>query len=283
MKKNIFKKIFNKLTLRFSTFDLLTLLIGFLFIGFIGLFFLRKMEWKVVYIKVSPEDFFWSEKNPPYWLVNSVQVGDAERDGLGREVVKVLDVRSYEKKEQSKSLFLKTKLYVVFNKRKNQYFFRSRPIGVGSPIQLQLSSVYLRGVVIDIEGLKQPREWQERIVEANVLKYSESFPETTGIQPWETEAIKIGAKMKDSQNRVVAEVIDKQVMPAKKIVVTDNGRVLLAHDPIKKDLKLVVRLKTHKENNVDYFIDEYKIKVNSSFPLFLPNIDIWPTVTKIIN
>jgi len=138
------------------------------------------------------------------------------------------------------------------------------------------------GLISFIEGVEDKRVWEEKIVEARVTLLSGIFPETLGIFPWRAEAIKIGDEMKDTQGRVVAEVLEKRVSPAEKIVTTADGRVFTRQDPIKKDVILVVKIKTVKEEGVNYFLDVFKVKVGQAIFLSFPEIDIYPEITKII-
>jgi hypothetical protein len=275
-------RFLKKISKRLTIFDYISIALAAGVIVILGLFFFRRLEWVEVEVKVAPADFFWSEKQPPYWLANNLSVGDSELDSLGRKVVEVTEVRVFEREEDKKVIYLRLKLRAVKDSRKKQYRFKSKPLAIGESVELQLSNIFLNGLVIYIEGVPDTRVWEEKVVEAKVAHWSEIFPETLGMLPWRAEAIKIGDEMGDTQGRVVAEVLDKKVKPAEKVVVTDDGRVLLRRDPIKKDVTLTVKLKTFKQEGVNYFLDDIKVKVGSPFLLALPEIDIWPEITKII-
>lgn len=265
-----------------TIFDYISIALAAGVIVILGLFFFRKLEWVEVEVRVAPADFFWSEKKPPYWLANNISVGDFELDSLGRKVAEVLEIRVFERGEDKKAVYLKVKLRAVKNRRKNQYLFKSKPLGIGSSIELRLSRVFLTSLVTFIEGVPDTRVWEEKIVRVRWMIRSDVFPETLGVMPWKAEAVKVGDQMRDTQGRVVAEVLEKRVRPAEKIVITANGRVFVRLDPIKKDVTLMVKLKTFKQQGVDYFLDDFKVKVGSSIFLSLPEIDISPEITNII-
>ncbi len=275
-------RFFKKTIKRLTIFDYISIALAMGIVIILGLFFFRRVEWVEVEVKIAPDDFFWTEREPPYWLANSINVGDQELDGLGRKVVEVLETRIYESAEDKKDIYLKLRLRAVRDSRKQQYLFKSKPLEVGSPIKLRFSQVFLTGLVTYIEGIPDTRVWEDKVVEARIVEWFDVFPETLGALPWKAEAVKIGDQMKDTRGRMVAEVLEKTVKPAEKIVVTADGRVFVRRDPIKKDVTLVVKLKTFEQEGVNYYLDDVKVKVGSSIPLFLPEVDIWPEITKII-
>lgn len=277
-------KSLKKLTKRLTVFDYLSLALAIGVILIIGFFFLRKWEWVEAEIKVAPESYFWLEGvNSPHWLANKINVGDYELDGLGRKMAEVLDTRIYESGGVGeRTVHLKIKFRVIRDWRKKEYLFKSRPLQIGSPVELRLSRVFLTGLVTYIEGVPDTRVWEEKIIEARALMLDEIFPETTGLMPWVVEAVEIGDKMYDRQERIIAEILDKKVRPAEKIVQTSSGRVLIQTDPIKKDLFLKIRLKTVKEDGINYYLDDIEVKVDRTVPLHLSNIDINPVITKIL-
>jgi len=282
MKIGYFIKFLKKISRRLSVFDYLSIaLIGGVIIA-LGLFFLRKVEVVEIEVKIAPDSVFWRGAMAPFWLANSINVGDGEFDGFGRKMVEVLDVRTFEGGGDAKYIYLKLNVKAVYDKKKRQFSFGGKPLGVGSPIKLRLSGGVMDGLVTYVKGVPDTRIWEDKIVEVRVNQWTDVFPETLGTMPWRVEAIKIGDQMKDGQGRVVAEILDKEVKPAEKIVVTNDGRVLLRQDPIKKDLILRIKLKTFKQKGINYFLDDQKVKVSYSISLCLPEIDIWPEITRII-
>lgn len=282
MKKTNFRKLLFSLLKKLSFFDYLTIFLGVLIIGLIGFYFFRKTEWQIVEVKVAPDDLFWSEKNPPYWLANTISKGDIQEDGLGRAIAEVLDVKTYEDKEDRKSIFLKLRLKSICNDRKKQYSFAGKPLAIGSALELEISHVYLKTIIVNIEGVQDERKWEDKIVEARLTSYSQVFPETIGIQPWKAEAVQIGDQMKDFQGRVIAEVMEKQIKPAEKITTAADGRAVLVQDPLKKDVLLKLKLNTFREGEINYFLYEYKVKVGEIIPLFLSQVNLFPEITKIL-
>jgi len=229
---------------RLTVFDWLVVLVVVFSLVFLGLFIFKKEKWVRVEVKIAPEQWWWEGKEPPYWLVDRIKKGDEQYDSLGRKIAEVLDTKVYEFAGGRKMAWVTLNLKAEVDNRRKKLNFNHRPLEIGKPVDLEIGKVGVEGLVSFIEGAEDKRLWEEKIVEARVTLSTNVFPETLGIFPWRAEAIKVGDEMKDIQGRVVAKVLEKRVAPAEKIVTTADGRVFVSQDPIKKDVILVVRLKT---------------------------------------
>ncbi|PJE67793.1 hypothetical protein COU95_00395 [Candidatus Shapirobacteria bacterium CG10_big_fil_rev_8_21_14_0_10_40_9] len=282
MTKEKVLKFFKKTLSHLTLFDWIAVSLVAVIIVVLGIYFLRRWEWVEAEVKISPPDYFWTEKNPPFWLADSLRVGDGEIDSFGRKTAEITDIKAFEVPQNKKSIYLKMRLRAVKDRNKGTYQFKSKQLAVGSPIELRFPRIFLTGVVTFVSGIPDTRFWEDKIVEARLLTWTDVFPETLGVQPWIAEAVKVGDQMKDTQERVVAEVLAKKVAPAEKIVTTDDGRVFVTQDPLKKDVILTLKLKTFKQKGVNYFLDDFKVKVDSDIILALPQIDLYPRITKIV-
>lgn len=282
MKKKI--KILLKFLRRLTVLDWLVILVILAGLVFLAIFIFKEEKWVKVEVKIARPEWWWESNPPPYWLADQIKKGDEQYDSLGRKVVEVLDVETYEWSGGRKMTYLTLNLKVEVDRRKRRLKFNHRPLEIGKEIDLELGGIGTQGLVAYIEGMPDARVWENKIVEVRLIErqYFEVFPETLGVMPWKAEAIKVGDQMKDTWGRVVAEILGKEVEPAEKIVVVSDGRILLRRDPIKKDVTLVVKLKTFRQEGVNYFLYDLKVKVGSSILLALPEIDIWPEVIKII-
>lgn len=275
-------KKFRQFLKRLTIFDYLTILVVITSLIFLDFFIFKKEKWIKVEVRVTRPEWWWKSKNPPYWLVDQIKKGSAQYDTLGRKVAEVLEVRNYELGGNRKVVYLTLDVKVEVDKRKKKLKFEHRPLEIGKPVELEFGTIGFQGLVTFIEGIPDLRNWEDKIVEARVLAVSNIFPETLGVLPWKAEAIKVGDQMKDSQGRVIAKILAKKVLPAEKIVTTSDGRVLMRQDPVKKDVILKVKLKTFKQENINYYLDDIKVKVGSAIFLALPEIDILPEITKIL-
>lgn len=273
MKKRNITSLFKKLGIKLTFFDYLSLLLAASAVLFLLLFLLRRWEYVNAEVKVS---------NAPYWLADDLRAGDCSLDGLGRKMVEIVKVKAFETRDETKTVYLNLSFRVIKDKRKNQYIFEDKPLTVGQRIKLDFPRSSFLGLVTYVEGVEDKRNWGEKVVKTRLLERSETFPETLGVMPWVAEVIEEGQTMKNGRGEVVAEVIDKIVVPADKIVVTDAGKVFVAQDPIKKDVFLTFRIKTFNQEGVDYFLEDIKVKNNKSIFIALPTIDIWPVVTEVV-
>ncbi len=267
---------------RLTIFDWLVLLVLLATAIFLALFVLKRERWVEVDVKVAKPEWWWQSQEPPHWLVDTIRPGDAQYDVLGRKIAEVERVRAYESGGSKKVAYLTLRLKVSLDKRKKIFKFNYKPLLVGKGIDLELNNVGFTGLVTYIQGVPDNRIWEDKIVRARVVYPSSAFPETLGAMPWIARAIQKGDHMKDNRGRVVAEVLEKTVQPAEKVVKTADGRVLLRRDPLKKDVFLTLRLKTVRQGGVNYFLDDEKVKVGQAVSLYLPRVDIWPIITKIV-
>lgn len=268
IKKEKFWRFLQRLTI-FDWLVILVVLAGFVFLA---LFIFKQEKWVKVEVKISK----------PYWFADKIQKADKQYDSLGRKITEVVDVRTYEWENEIKMIYLTLDLKTEVDKRKKRLKFNHQPLEIGKSIDLELGKIGTQALVTFIEGIPDTRVWEDKIVEVKVAHWSNIFPETLGMFPWRAEAIKIGNQMKDGQEKVIAEVLDKKVKPAEKIVTTADGQVLMRQDPIKKDVILTVKLKTFKQGGVSYYLDDFKVKIGNVILLALPNIDISPEITKIL-
>lgn len=276
-----FNNIFQRLK-RLTIFDWFVILVVLFGLVFLILFILKEERWVKVEVKISPKEWWRDSKGPPYWLGNLIREGDKQYDLLGRKTAEILEVKNYEWKMDRNFIYLTLNLKAEVDKRRKKLKFDHQPLEVGGQIDLQLGNIGMPGLVTYIEGMLDTRIWEEKIVETRVLDYIDIFPETLGVQPWKAEAINVGDQMKNTHGQVVAEILDKKIKPAEKITTTADGRIILGQDPIKKDVALVIKIKTFKQEGVDYFLDDIKIKIGESLFLSLPKVDIYPTITEIL-
>jgi len=247
------------------------------------LFLLGKREkWVQIEVRVIPRPG-WEENLPSYWAVGALKKEDAEYDSLGRKIAEVLEVENFEEQGKGRVTYLQVLVRAGYDSRTRKITYNHSPLEIGGAIDLHLGMTKISGLVTFIEGITDERFWEEKVVETRVIHERDIFPGTQGLDPWVADAIKVGDQMRDNQGMVIAEVISRRIEPARVIFTTNSGKVLINEDPIKKDIFLNLRLRTLKQDGVNYFFNDYKVKVGSSIPLFLPQVDIWPVITKIID
>jgi len=230
-----------------------------------------KEEWVKAEVKIS-SDYWWAtyDSAPPFWLGESIKVGDKEYNARGQAAVEVLEVKGLERSAEwdefqqtaRKDFYLSLSLRANKNRRTGKLSFKNNPLEVGGPIELHLTNTYVNGLVVSFGHLSKTSE--EEVIVDGVWK--EAYP-------WEAEAIPIGGQMKDGI-QTVAEILAKETVLAEKTVETDDGRLVVGRDPLARDVYLKIKLKVKKRDGVFYFHEDQKAKVGESIFVQLPGIDM---------
>ncbi len=172
-----------------------------LFVGAVSVYKMFYSKATFVYAKVKLGQGLWwaGGQKPGTWLATSIQKGDVEKDLVGKPIAEVLSVRYYPWYVYDQyDVYLTLKLRVSVISKAKKYNFKRNTLGIGTPIELELSSAQVNGTVIDLS--ESP--FEDKYVEKTVIlikKYA---------YPWEYDGIKAGDKYFDGENTVF-EVTDK--------------------------------------------------------------------------
>jgi hypothetical protein len=270
-----------------NLFDVLvitTILIGIVILAF---FLLRRTKYLTVVIKLTNKNILNAYGNPPTWFAEYFKEGMAAKDSLGRKTAEIKQVYRYDSGTTTKALYLTMSLKADYSWGSGKYSYEGAPLILGAPIKIELQQILIEGLVTYIEGVPDNRVDKEMLVETQLMDYQSVFPETNGLPQFKADAINIGDQVKDSLGNVLITVAAKRVEPAKKIVTTTNGNLLVQSDPLKKDIYLTLKIKVKEINNTVntteyYIVDDVRIKIGDSIPLHLKNISVYPLVTKIV-
>lgn len=278
MKKII--KRFKKLTL-FDKAIVLLVVLGAIFFLYI---FFRKSEHITVTVKVGEEDIRslpWMDgTGSRIWFRELFYEGMTEKDGLGRINAEVINIYSYDISPSKSAIYLTIKLKSIYSRATDQYSYKGTSVLIGAPIEIFLDRLQVDGLVTHIEGVKDPRERETLIVEARLVEENPTFQETSGVDDYLAEVIKVGDVIRDNQGQAVIKIIDKRVERAKKVVTTSDGRVLVQLQPFKQDVYLTLEVQAIKISNKYFVFDDVPIVVSWDFPIVSSKYSIWPEVTE---
>lgn len=252
----------------------------FLAIAFL-IFFFRSGEYVKVTVKVTDKNVLYSQSTPPSWFVYLFKKGMKTKDGLGRTNAEIMDVYYYDSDLDQKAVYLTLSLRAVLNNRTGQYKYEGNPLSVGEGLRINLEKMLIDGLIVEVEGLDSLYEDVFYILKTQLINENSVFLESTGVEPFVAEAIKVGDKIFDSKGDIIVEVLKKDVYPAKKNTFDNFGNIRQNLDPRRKDVNLTLKVRTKKIFNEAYFLDDIRLKVNNTIPLHFENISIWPTVTEI--
>jgi len=260
------------------------LMIGFLIliIVFFAVFFSRKTKYLEVTIKITENSILYAKNNPQAWFVYLFKPGMKEKNGLGQTSAEVEKVYFYDVSEAKKAAYIDLKLKTNYNRQSQNYSYKGKALLVGSPIKIELQDVLIEGLVTAVEGLPDPRKEVELIVKSQILENNLVFPETNGIPIFLADAVKVGDKFYNSENKAVVTVLEKNEELAKKIVTNDKGEVFLRRDPLKKDVYLTLKLLAKQTNNEYFLFDDLQIKIGNGIPILTESYSVWPVITEFV-
>ena len=277
---NRIKKQLSNLAL-FDKVILLVILFGIIFFAY---FFFRKQEFVSATVKVGDDSIRYEpwvmETVTKTWFEQLFKSGMKETDGLGRSMAEIVNVYSYDTNPARKAVYLNLNLRAVYSRSSGQYTFKGRPLLIGSPIRLNLSGLYVEGIVTNVNGQNDPRKREKLVVEAKIASNGDFFT-TTGAPDSVEKALNVGDEVKDSLGKVVIKIISKRVENANMTVPTADGRVTTARNSQRKDIYLTLQIEAIKVGDRYYVFDDIPILVGNGIPLNTPMLFVQPEVTKI--
>jgi len=250
-------KLFGKIDMFIPLFIIIILITGI----FVARVLTAKSSYVTVQLFASGGEWWWNNPDPPYWLTDPVNKGAIDYDSSGNKLVEVLEVQKFEAGDR-KMLWIKARLRVDLIPKSKQYLFRREPLQIGSLLYISPNNVRIYSNVMSIEGVSDVGEHRQKIV---TLKDYVAYP-------WFADAVKVGAKMLDSDGNIMAEVIDKQVVPAERTTTDYLGNSHAETDPYRRDITLKVRLTTIYSTGRDYFSFFQPLKIG--FSLWIPFQDL---------
>lgn len=259
--------------------DWITIL-GLLFVTItIGLYFFRRSTYVEVEIFLSHDNVFFSDSTPPYWYPEQIEVGAEEKDELGRSVARITAIKAYEGGRNAVDTYVRAEIRTVYNKQNKQYSFRGKPVLVGSPIVISPDKTMIKGIIVNVASQTFPD--REVIVETRLRDWNYPQLDVLGVDPILGQAIDIGNVVRDLDNNMIAEVVDKQTLAGKRITNTAAGTPLLVNDPYFQDIRLKIKLRARISDGTPYFMNKYKVKVGNEIPLYFQQVTAFAQIIYI--
>lgn len=196
---------------------------------------------------------------------NSLKVGDYEVDSSGKKIAiidnfEVVDTPPFQENPLfDKTLVIDMSVLADSKPKTDQIQYKNEPLAVGSQVLFNLNSARLLTFVLEIEGNIANKKTETKTLTANIYNQ----------WPWFADSIKVGGKVMDSAGQEVAEVILKDVTPAKVTNVTSGGESVASTDPLKVDILLKIKAKVRKIGNSYIFRDYNNISIGKNLPLLI--------------
>lgn len=225
-----FKFKFIPLRKKIKTIDYVFFIIFVFIILFLLSYFSRKRTF--VYVDLTYKRQEWNDISlpPEYWEVNSLNIGDIGYNSLGK---KVISIENIEKNiwggGQRMYIEMTVKLDAIYNSATHTYVFDGNPLLIGKNFTVQVDQSEFTGIISNIYKDKKDRYKKYKKADAIITVHYRDY------DPWHAEALR-NFTVKNSNGDTILKTKELTIKPAEKVVVTDNGTVLLKNDPIKKDM-----------------------------------------------
>lgn len=198
-----------------------------------------------------PYNYYWV----PYWIGNSIDVGDKEITPLGAIDAIVVDKNSYDSfyNGQFVSLILKIR---AIRDRSGTLLYKNKPLVSGAVLDIKLTKAQISAQVTGINV--KPPEFEYKTLTV-VLKGRQ-------VESQIADELKVGDEIVDNLEQVIAKVLDKKVSSAQMSLA--GGRSNIVYDPDTKDILVTIEIKAKKIEDSFYYSEVQKIKANEY--LYLP-------------
>ena len=177
--------------------------------------------------------------NQPQWVVDALSLGDVMVDNNDVVIANITDIMLIKVNNDRKDLLLKVRIFV--DKKNDRFVFQNKEIRINSPIFLVTEKIEFRGVIGAI-GASNETKLQRRSIKRNVTVYM------TRIDQWLVNSISVGEISVDMDDRIMAEIISKDVTPTEVEVSTDSGSLVKTNSLKYKDMTLTLSLLLDEED-----------------------------------
>lgn len=276
-----FKRIINEIK-KIPLIDLAFLVISSVLILVFLLFFKRKTELIDVQFKVTDENILYAQTIPGEDYANSFAVDDGEWSNFGIKNATFIKVEKIDARVNKKIILVTIRLKATFDRQKNQYFYKGKPIIYGQPIQFEFSKVKFSGLVINFPGFDQTQEEKQIQVEAQIRESKREFSDVYGVPEYVARNLKINDQIVDNNGKVLAKILEVKTEPAQRMVITAQGEAKLIRDPLLKDVKLLLELTVTPIDERDFIFDT-PVLIGTEIPLNFDQLSVMATVTDIIS
>jgi hypothetical protein len=228
--------------------------------------FRHKEEWRQIRVEVSGQSWWVGyAESPPWWMGDLLKPGLVDKDSGGDKIAEIIEVEDFERGNETSDLYLTIKVRGVFDKSRNQFMFKNRPLEAGSFVEFHFNDVFISGIIIDNDFQKKQKKETCFVVSG---KWSEIAPETASV-------LEKGMVMKNSASgSEIARLLSFRVDDHQIYTVDSFGRVHLKKNPLLKDIYLDLRITTTLYGDQYYFAGHQKVKVGEWLWVYFPEVDL---------
>lgn len=276
--KRVRKNILTRLK-KLNIIDLLFIGAFFVFVVLFIIIFARSDQSIKVRIKVTDQNAFFLRNQPPDEYVYSFHEGDAERNEVGKVIAQIANVDRFQTNPDTYTLYLDVNIKANYNPLKKQYSYKGRPIIFGQDLEFDFSNTKVDGLIVDFPQFVKPHATPLKLkVETQLRNENRSYSDIYGMPKYFENVVNVGNVVTDSNGKEIAKVLAKKINPAKRTVVTSDGRITIIDDPDLIDIYYTLEVNAYEIEGKLYIHDYSPFQIGGTVPLIFGDISIWPTV-----
>lgn len=269
----VMKKIRTFLT-KVSVFDFIFFALVVVLSLSLFLFFKRSVDTVTIRVKVTDHDVLYAKNDPYNWYATRIEVGDTEKDSLGRVISEIVNVESFNTSAVHKVVYVDIKTRAVYDKRRNIYSARGKNLAFGTPMRFGFSRVVVDGIVTEFPGSQN--QGNLKVGKAVVSFLQREVEGSTA------NFVKKGDKIYDSNGSLLLELKNVVVKNSEslRLITTEKSGLFLRKDPVFKDVEGEVEVVTKTYNGEVYIFDDIPLKVGELLPLNMEKVSLFPFITN---
>lgn len=246
--------------------------VGAVLVGFF-FFFYRKASYITIRVKVTNQEVLTAYSEPRNNYSWRFHKGDIERDVLGRVVTELENVETYSVTPENKVVYLDLRVRATYDTRTKMYAARGKNLMYGTPMRFNLTEVTFDGFVTEVPGGAQINV-TEKIVKVRAFAGQ--------VAPALAKEIKVGDTVTNSLGKQLVKITKVEVTQARQTSQDSKGNLLIATNPLFKDVLIEMDLLVKDVNNDELVMfDDYRVNIGVLVPINLRRYNIYPAIDDI--
>jgi len=233
---------------------------------------------------------------PPFWFIEEIRLSTLENNKSKNDDIQIKNIYVPENGETNKKALVELQIKTIYNKQTEQYSYGGTPLLIGSYQRFRLHNIELNGVVreisssdlhqqplyIEINAYLEPLNYPPYIVSLERKMTVENNGQilTDGIPSYIAEKIEKGLVEKDSNNELLAEIMEITKQPGTRKIIS-NGFITNVADEDRQKVTLMIKIRVDKYGNNYYFLKQYPVLIGNTLFLNFYNLRLPITITDI--
>lgn len=241
---------------------------------FVVKYFGLKVEWRTIRVEVINKS--WAENyNPygyrtPFWLSNKIKIGQKEYGKSGVVIAEIIGVDNYVRGGEEAEVYLTVKIRTTYQKALHQYYFKDKPLDLGSAIEIAPDQNKIYGQIVDTNFPQQGYPQKTLIVTVRGRGVDENI----------ISKVKVDETMYERyKQKEIAKILDFHTEKSSRVFVneiTENNKSLKFNiSPSSKDIILKLQMVVSQIDNRWYFAGHQNIMIGNPLFFYSHNINLF--------